>query len=155
MQVFSVDTTLKRCYTLSMKLVKFALKQFGINPKVKIRYKDMKHYAHVKPTKKGYKLVISTRYDIDPVVIFHECTHIMQYELKGLVFTKDIMMFDGEQHHGTDYWWYPWEIEARGYEQALYQRWLCTQKKKKKRLKIIQQEQSKTLHKESESLQDQ
>ena len=155
MQVFSVDIKPQICYTYSMKLVKFALKQFNINPKVKIRYKDMKHFAHVKPTKKGYKLVISTRYDIDPVVIFHECTHIMQYELKGLVYTKDLMMFDGEQHHGTDYWWYPWEIEARGYEQALYQRWICTTRKKKKHLKATQLEQSKTLHKSLENPQDQ
>lgn len=114
-----------------MKLVKFALKRLGVKAHVSVHFKDIGHVAEVKPTRKGYKLVLSTNHKISRKVIFHECAHIMQYELKGLVYSDDIKMFDGQEHTGTDYWWYPWEIEARGLEQALENDW-CTRKKKKK-----------------------
>ena len=138
-----------------MKLVKFALKRLGVeNVKVKVKLKHIKHHARVIPTKKGYTLTISTKFPFDRKVIFHECAHIMQFELKGLIFTDELMMFDGQRHEGDDYWWYPWEIEARGLEQALEEAW-CTRKKKKKRSSNIPQNQSQTLHNKSESPHDQ
>lgn len=50
-------------------------------------------------------------------VIAHEMVHVKQYEQDGLDLTVVGSYMNGKEWKG-DYWFSPWEIEARGYEQA-------------------------------------
>ena len=62
-------------------------------------------------------------------LVAHEMVHIKQFEREEL----DNNIFKGEFHDPDDYWFSPWEIEARGYEEAfwhLYQEGKCIQRKK-------------------------
>lgn len=104
-----------------MELVQFALEQFNITPRVNIRLKDIPHVAEVRRKRKSYDLILSTNHKIKPTVIFHEIAHIKQFELDGL--DLETQYFKGEYHAGNDYWMFPWEIEARGLEWALLDRW--------------------------------
>ena len=119
------------------KKVKFVLDYLKLDCKVEVRYKKMKHHygeTHVK--KNHYVIVInpSIPKHLQTTTLFHELVHVKQYELDGLYMSDELMMFKGERHtgkgHDNDYWWYPWEIEARGYEEALLQEWHTRKKKK-------------------------
>jgi hypothetical protein len=114
------------------KYVKFALKQFGINPKVRIKLTNSKKYwGCCIPHKDGYIIKVSREAPDRRNVIFHECAHIKQYELDNLYYSDELKMFKGERWAGKEYMWYPWEIEARGLEGALEHAWHTRKKKKK------------------------
>lgn len=115
------------------KKVKFVLEHFNLTCKVKVRFKKMKHHygeTHVK--KQHYTIVINPKLPkhMQTLTLFHELVHVKQYELDGLYMGDELMMFKGERYHGTNYWWYPWEIEARGMEEALIHEWHTRKKKK-------------------------
>lgn len=62
--------------------------------------------------------VKATEEDIVKVVA-HEMVHVKQYEQDGLVLENDCFWYKGKEVQ-EDYWFCPWEIEARGYEQAFW-----------------------------------
>jgi hypothetical protein len=125
-----------------MKEVSFALKFFNITATVLVERVKMKDWGEVEQAeghyilklKKGLKGALLRR------VIWHECVHIKQYEQDGLFFSEELMMFRGERWLEDNYYWFPWEIEARGMEEALEHEW-HTRKKKKKHLKNTQEPQ--------------
>ena len=47
----------------------------------------------------------------------HEMVHVKQFELDGLRLEENIGDMNGAEYNG-DYWFSPWEIEARGYQDA-------------------------------------
>ena len=47
----------------------------------------------------------------------HEMVHVKQVELDGLRLEENIGYMNGAEYNG-DYWFSPWEIEARGYQDA-------------------------------------
>lgn len=53
----------------------------------------------------------------------HEMVHVKQYELDGLELTRDESIFRGKKWLG-EYWFSPWEVEARGFEAAFEQHYL-------------------------------
>ena len=118
-------------------MIKFYLRKLGVRANVKVKKGKFKHYAEVYPTKNGYTLKINCPEELIPQVVAHECAHIKQYEVDGLCLLDEGGMFRGEYYKGS-YWWAPWEIEARGLEEALlHEREKCTQKQKQKHLKSI------------------
>lgn len=50
-------------------------------------------------------------------VTSHEVVHIKQFEQDGLILEEGMRSICGQTYKG-DYWFSPWEIEARGYEAA-------------------------------------
>lgn len=53
----------------------------------------------------------------------HEMTHIKQFIKDGLRYYSKAAKFNGksyELNEGTDYWFSPWEMEARAMEEPLY-----------------------------------
>lgn len=50
-------------------------------------------------------------------VTAHEMVHVKQYELDNLTLSEAGYFMNSKEYKG-DYWFSPWEIEARGYEQA-------------------------------------
>ena len=53
--------------------------------------------------------------------VAHEMVHVKQHELDDLCLETE--MFKGEQW-GGDYWFAPWEVEARGLEEAFLMHYL-------------------------------
>ena len=55
-------------------------------------------------------------------VIAHEMTHVKQYEYDDLELGVKCQYWKGEiyDEEVEGYWFMPWEIEARGYEQAFW-----------------------------------
>ena len=53
----------------------------------------------------------------------HEMIHVKQHELDGLELTLTESFFRGQKWLG-EYWFSPWEVEARGYELAFLQHYL-------------------------------
>ncbi|MFZ9079251.1 MAG: hypothetical protein ACO23H_12015 [Alphaproteobacteria bacterium] len=49
-------------------------------------------------------------------VVSHEMVHVNQYVNDGL--NLDYDLFRGRKYKNEDYWFKPWEVEARGYEMA-------------------------------------
>lgn len=57
-------------------------------------------------------------------VVSHEMTHVKQHELDGLEIEVRRASYKGEWYDpDDDYWFAPWEIEARGYERAFLSLW--------------------------------
>lgn len=56
--------------------------------------------------------------------VAHEMVHVKQHELEELCLETE--MFKGE-HWGGDYWFAPWEVEARGLEEAFLMHYLFSQ----------------------------
>lgn len=56
--------------------------------------------------------------------VAHEMVHVKQHELDDLCLETE--MFKGEQW-GGDYWFAPWEVEARGLEEAFLMHYLLSQ----------------------------
>ena len=56
-------------------------------------------------------------------VTAHEMIHVKQHELDGLELTLTESFFKGQKWLG-EYWFSPWEVEARGYELAFLQHYL-------------------------------
>lgn len=56
--------------------------------------------------------------------VAHEMVHVKQHELDGLCL--ETAMFKGK-HWGGDYWFAPWEVEARGLEEAFLMHYLFSQ----------------------------
>ena len=56
-------------------------------------------------------------------VTAHEMVHVKQYELDGLELTEEESIFRGKKWLG-EYWFSPWEVEARGFESAFEQHYL-------------------------------
>ena len=56
--------------------------------------------------------------------VAHEMVHVKQHELDDLCLETE--MFKGEQW-GGDYWFAPWEVEARGLEEAFLMHYLFSQ----------------------------
>lgn len=119
-------------YNLMRKKVKFVLNHFNINPKVKVRLKKMKNMGETHVKKKHYEIRINPKINkhLQLITLFHELVHVKQYELDGLYMSNELMMFKGERFdNDLAYHWQPWEIEARGMEEALLQEWLTHKKK--------------------------
>ena len=56
--------------------------------------------------------------------VAHEMVHVKQHELDDLCLETE--MFKGEAW-GGDYWFAPWEVEARGLEEAFLMHYLFSQ----------------------------
>lgn len=56
--------------------------------------------------------------------VAHEMVHVKQHELDDLCLETE--MFKGEAWRG-DYWFAPWEVEARGLEEAFLMHYLFSQ----------------------------
>lgn len=56
--------------------------------------------------------------------VAHEMVHVKQHEQDGLCLETE--MFKGEKWEG-DYWFAPWEVEARGLEEAFLMHYLFSQ----------------------------
>ena len=67
-------------------------------------------------------------------VTSHEMVHVKQYELDGLALSDDGYFYRGKKWKG-DYWFSPWECEARGFEQAFLYHYLNYGKNVKKALR--------------------
>ena len=65
--------------------------------------------------------------------IGHELTHVKQFIYNGLEFDlEDVVVFRGSEYrfeNDLEYWLAPWEIEARGYEAAIWMLYLGVEKK--------------------------
>ena len=127
-------------YYIVMKEVKFALKKLGVKAKVKIKSMKGPHLAEVIREGKYYVLRIKKglKGTERRAAIFHECVHIKQYEKNGLFVSNEIQVFNCKVFHmktKEDYWWAPWEVEARGYEEALLFSWEHGKTKPNKMLK--------------------
>jgi hypothetical protein len=89
------------------------------------------HYAEAVPG----EITVNCPPDSLPRVIFHEMAHQWQFE-HGLVITENSGFYRGVETPIKPYWWAPWEIEARGMEDAILHEWgKCTRKKRSKHLK--------------------
>jgi len=68
-----------------------------------------------------FELRVKKDSNIDNVfrTIFHEMCHINQYVNKGLSLSGKMAKFEGKEHSKDDYWFSPWELEARSLEEAL------------------------------------
>ena len=54
----------------------------------------------------------------------HEMVHVKQHELEGLELEVNRHTYQGIWYDPEDnYWFTPWEIEARGYERAFLALW--------------------------------
>jgi len=114
-------------------LVTWAAKLLKV-PEPRLKRGYFNHYAEATPG----EIVVNCPADELPRVIFHEMAHQMQFQ-SGLVILGDKGFYRGEEYPiGTksQYWWAPWEIEARGMEEAILHEWgKCTQKKRSKHLR--------------------
>lgn len=114
-------------------LVTWAAKLLKV-PEPRLKRGYFNHYAEATPG----EIVVNCPAMELPRVIFHEMAHQMQFQ-SGLVILGDKGFYKGEEHPiGTksQYWWAPWEIEARGMEEAILHEWgKCTQKKRSKHLR--------------------
>ena len=65
----------------------------------------------------------------DYLALAHEMVHIKQYINKELLELPYGVMFNGIVYKEDDenYWLHPWEVEAYGKQQGLYQKWRDTQ----------------------------
>ena len=50
-------------------------------------------------------------------VVAHEMVHVKQFEQDNLCLDDSMYSMNGVEYNG-DYWFSPWEIEARGYQDA-------------------------------------
>ena len=64
-------------------------------------------------------------------VTSHEMVHVKQYEQDSLDLSDEGNFYKGHKWKG-EYWFSPWECEARGYEQAFLQHYLHYGKNQKK-----------------------
>ena len=53
------------------------------------------------------------------VALFHEMTHVKQYDQNGFRFYNKKAIFDGKEYSTDEYWFSPWEMEARAMERPL------------------------------------
>ena len=53
-------------------------------------------------------------------VVAHEMLHVKQFEQDNLCLEDSMYSMHGVEYNG-DYWFSPWEIEARGYQDAFLQ----------------------------------
>ena len=53
-------------------------------------------------------------------VVAHEMVHVKQFEQDNLCLEDSMYSMHGVEYNG-DYWFSPWEIEARGYQDAFLQ----------------------------------
>ena len=52
--------------------------------------------------------------------VMHEVTHIKQYIENGLRMGAKVARYEGEEYRDFDYWFTPWEMEARAMEQPMF-----------------------------------
>ena len=128
-----------------MKAVKFALKKLGVKANVEIREIKGPHLAEVIREDDTYILRLKRGLSKHERLsaIFHECVHIKQYVHNSLFVSENMQVYNWEVFHMSskeDYWWAPWEVEARGYEEALLYSW---SKKKKKPNKMYAKKRKK------------
>jgi hypothetical protein len=70
------------------------------------------------------ELLINCSEEVLVETIAHEMVHIKQYEVDGLDLQAKAHYYKGEWFDPEqDYWFTPWEIEARGYERAFLAMW--------------------------------
>ena len=115
--------------------VKFALKHFNVKAKVIVKHRKMENLGETHAKKRRYIIYINPKMPkhMRIITLFHELVHVKQYELDGLYMSDELMMFKGERFdNDLPYHWHPWEIEARGMEEALLQEWHIHKKKKKR-----------------------
>lgn len=60
------------------------------------------------------------------LALFHEITHTKQYIFNGLrVYSSGKKaQWEGQECEPTDYWFSPWEMEARAMEEPLYRKFM-------------------------------
>jgi hypothetical protein len=108
-----------------VELFKIVLNLEGIIIRVRINNAlDKNTMAEVVELKNSYAISISPAVQDERKVveiIGHEMTHIKQFVYDGL--DLDRCAFKGSEYiieNDLDYWFAPWEVEARGMEQALW-----------------------------------
>lgn len=57
--------------------------------------------------------------------VAHEMVHVKQFELDNLLLEENVCSMNGAEYSG-DYWFSPWEIEARGYQDAFLHHYYST-----------------------------
>jgi hypothetical protein len=115
----------KRMMYQVVELFKIVLNLEGIIIRVRINNAlDKNTMAEVVELKNSYAISISPAVQDERKVveiIGHEMTHIKQFVYDGL--DLDRCAFKGSEYiieNDLDYWFAPWEVEARGMEQALW-----------------------------------
>lgn len=110
---------------------------FQINPHVvvKPRYNLEETEAFCSEDDGQYEIEVSTEFmkkctERELVeIIAHEMVHVKQHEVDGLEMEVNRVRFRGETFTDEEYWFSPWEIEARGYEKAFWalytEVWYC------------------------------
>ncbi len=97
------------------------------NFKVTIKESVSEHTYCVQEEEFEFSIYLAN--DEDYVALAHEMVHIKQYINKELLELPYAVMFNGKiyRENEEDYWLYPWEVEAYGKQQGLYQKWRDTQ----------------------------
>lgn len=102
---------------------------FGLSVDVKViplhscQPEDMAYVSNI--SEGEYEIEVNPNFlkdceELDLVaVIAHEMVHVKQHELDGLSLETKAHYFKGQWFDPEDdYWFSPWEVEARGYEKA-------------------------------------
>jgi len=130
-----VSMKLKEKVHVISEVVDLVATYFGIDPVVEIcvaRFSDGdENEAYAYEVDKGfYELEFNRDFikagKLEDIIktAAHEMVHVKQYMVDGLDMPADSpTLFRGEKYKG-EYWFAPWEVEARGYEEAFLQHYL-------------------------------
>lgn len=115
----------------ALKTIRVVKEYFNLECDVRIVIEeDVNEWAWINQIAPGeYEIEVSPelidRASEDELIetIAHEMVHVKQHELDGLDMGLEYTMFKGVQYETkANYWFQPWEIEARGYEKAFLAR---------------------------------
>ena len=129
---YNVLMKLKKRIKTIEDVVHLVASYFNLDVEVEIEVGKLaeEHYAEVGQEAIGFytieydKKFLTTASIADIIrITAHEMVHVKQYELDGLELTEDKSLFRGKKWLG-EYWFSPWEVEARGYEAAFEQHYL-------------------------------
>ena len=129
---YNVLMKLKKRIKTIEDVVHLVASYFNLDVEVEIEVGKLaeEHYAEVGQEAIGFytieydKKFLTTAAIADIIrITAHEMVHVKQYELDGLELTEDKSLFRGKKWLG-EYWFSPWEVEARGYEAAFEQHYL-------------------------------
>tara|TARA_B100002019_G_C21171373_1_gene548617 strand:+ start:402 stop:839 length:438 start_codon:yes stop_codon:yes gene_type:complete len=123
---------LKKQIKIIQDVVYMVAAYFDLDVDVEIEVGKLRadHHAEVGQESVGFyciefsKKFLTTASEEDIIrVAAHEMIHVKQYELDGFELTRNESFFKGQKWLG-DYWFSPWEVEARGFELAFLQHYL-------------------------------
>jgi len=129
---YNVHMKLKKQYKIIQDVVQLVAGYFDLDVDVEITTGKLSegHQAEVGQECPGFYTIeydkkFLTTAGIDDIIRItaHEMVHVKQYELDGLELTEQESIFRGKKWIG-EYWFSPWEVEARGYELAFQQHYL-------------------------------